>query len=165
MKPGTPKFSNKNGFGVVEIIVATTVIGIVLASLAQAGSASFSLARRSSDRTEAAFLLKEGVEATRFLRDKSWSANINNLSQNQDYYFLFSGSDYQFTASAQPFLSGKFQRVARVFEVKRNAQSDIDSVGTVDLLTKRFEISVSWFSGGATTTESVEFYLTNLFDN
>ncbi len=155
----------RKGFSVIEIVVALGIISVVMVSLPQIGALSLRLSSLASNRVQAAFLLNEGIEATRFLRDDGWGAHIEPLALDIDYFLLFGGSDYQLATVEPPFLNGKFQRELRFSEVLRNGQDDIDSVGTSDPLTKKVAVTVSWNERGATTTESVEFYITNLFDN
>lgn len=164
-----PVLSNRTrgaaGFGVIEIIVATAIIGIVIFSVTQVGILAFRLSRLSAERTEAVFLLQDAVETTRFFRDDSWTTKIAALTAGTPYFLNFDGANYSLTAVEPPFIDGKFRRVITMLNVNRNAQSDIASAGTDDPLTKKFDVEVSWSIRGATTTERMEFYLTNLFNN
>ena len=171
MKPGLLKFNRKlskaesGGFGIIEIIVASAIVGIIVFSMNQVNVFSLKASENASNRIEAVFLLNEGVEAIRFIRDKGWNANISPLLLGTDYFLSFTGTDYQLTTTAQPLISGKFGRTIRVFETKRNIHDDIDPAGTVDPLTKKFVITISWPNRTTAATESIEFYLTDLFDN
>lgn len=162
LKPG---LLNSAGFGLVEIIVVTAIIGIVIFSVTQVGILAFRLSRLSAERTEAVFLLQDAGEAIRFFRDDSWTTKIAALTAGTPYFLTFDGANYSLTAVEPPFINGKFRRAIVMLNVNRNAQSDILDTGTDDPLTKKFNVSVSWSIRGATTTERMEFYLTNLFNN
>ena len=157
--------SNRSGFGVIEIIVATAIIGIVIFSVTQVGILAFRLSQLSAERTEAVFLMQDAGEAIRFFRDDSWTTRIAALSAGTPYFLTFNGSNYALTTVESPFIGGKFRRVIVMSNVNRNVQSDISSAGTDDPLTKKFSVDVAWSIRGATTTESMEFYLADLFNN
>ena len=159
------KHIGSKGFSVVEILVASAIIGIMVFSLAQVGALSFRLTNNASNRIEAAFLLNEGIEAVRFLRDESWGGNLELLTLDSDYFLVFDGSNYTFQTSAPPLTNEKFQRVLRFSEVLRNGQDDIDQVGTADPRTRKVAIEIEWSDRETALTESVEFYITDLFNN
>ena len=160
-----PALLSSRGFGVIEIIVAAAIMGIVIFSVTQVGILAFRLSRLSAERTEAVFLLQDAAEAVRFFRDDSWTTRIAALSVGTAYFLTFDGANYALTSVEPPFIDGKFSRVIVMSGVNRNAQSDISDTGTNDPLTKKFKVEVSWFNRTATTTEEMEFYLTNLFNN
>lgn len=158
--------SDRNlGFGVIEIIIASAIIGIAVFSFIQVGQLSLRLSRLASDRITASFLLQEGMEGVRFLRDESWSTNIANLIAGTSYFLTFNGSRYALGGTEPPLMNGKFRRRAVLSEVRRNAEQDIAESGAVDPSTKKVTVEISWLSGAATTTDSIEFYITDLFQN
>jgi len=153
------------GFSIVEIVVAFALISAVIVSLPHIGVLSLRLSTLASNRVQATFLLSEGIEVTRFLRDDGWSTHLEPTTLDTDYFISFDGSRYQLTLTEPPFLNEKFQRTLRFSQVLRNGQDDIDTIGAIDPLTKKVVVKVLWDERGATTTESVEFYITNLFNN
>ena len=157
--------SNRSGFGVIEIIVAAAIIGIVIFSVTQVGILAFRLAQLSAERTEAVFLMQEAGEAVRFFRDDSWTARVAALSAGTPYFLTFDGVNYTLTSVEPPLIGGKFRRVITMSDVNRNAQSDISDTGTDDPLTKKFSVAVSWYNRNIATIEEIEFYLTDLFNN
>lgn len=157
--------SGNPGFGVIEIIIASAIIGIVVFSLIQVGQFSLKLSRLASDRVAAGFLLQEAMEGMKLLRDESWSANIANLTTGTPYFLTFNGSRYTLTGAEPPLIDRKFRRRIVLSEVRRNAQQDIAASGTVDPSTKKVTLELSWLNGTATTTDSIEFYIADLFQN
>ena len=69
---------SRRGFMMVEILVAASIITVsILASMAVTQK-SVSISRQAFHINQAAFLLEEGVEAVRTIRDNGW-ANISAL--------------------------------------------------------------------------------------
>ena len=145
----------------VEIIVAISIITVsILAAMAVAQKSAY-LSRQALHTTEAAFLLEEGAEAIRILRDNAWS-NISSLALGTDYYPTYSGGTW--TLSSTPNTVGIFTRKVIITSVKRDdATKDIASVGTDDLGTKLVTVTVSWLEGGTTVTKTLPFYIINIF--
>ena len=158
-------FGTSYGMSLVEFIIATALVGFVAISLVQVGEIALRASRFAGNRVTATFLLQEGVEATSLLRDKSWNQNIAPRTTDVDYFLSFSGSEYSLSETPAPLIENTFERTIRFSDVGRNAQSDITPGGTTDEDAKKITVSVSWFERGATTTEQMELYLTNLFKN
>ncbi|MEK7649632.1 MAG: LamG-like jellyroll fold domain-containing protein [Patescibacteria group bacterium] len=64
------------GFSLVEVLVAIGIFVAVAISFFGATVIAFDAASQAGDKIEAAFLLEEGVEAVKFMRDSSWLTNI-----------------------------------------------------------------------------------------
>lgn len=156
--------SSKSGFGLVEIIIGLAIILISLFSLMAVLEISFQLINKSSNNIKASFLLEEGIEAVKILRDSGWTANIVSLDVGTVYYLNFSGSTWQSTAE-NTYIDGVFERSFMFEDVFRDANDDIAAGGVLDPDTKKVSVSVSWREKSSTTTQSVIIYLTNLFSN
>jgi len=145
----------------IEILVAAAIIvSVVLAAMAVTQKA-IQISYQSLHSSQASFLLEEGAEAVRIVRDNSWD-NISNLNTATDYYPLFSGNTW--ILSTSPFQIGKFTRKVNVANVTRDTTTgDISSTGTDDVDTKLFTVTVSWLEGGRTITKTLPFYITNIF--
>lgn len=154
------------GFGLIEVVVGVSIIAVFLFVVAEVGRFSFRLVDSSGARLQAAFLLEEGIETVRGLRDAGWDVNIEPLLLDTDYWLRFSSEVWLTTSSPQDLIDSRFDRRVKVFAVGRNSNDDIvDSGGTTDLDTKKVTVSVSWSDRGATTTSTVSTYITNLFNN
>ena len=85
------KNSRKNkklGFMLIEVLVAVSIItASTLAAMAVAQK-SIVLSYRSVNTVQVSFLLEEGAEAVRILRDDFWT-NISSLNTGADYYLEF----------------------------------------------------------------------------
>ena len=145
----------------VEIVVAVAIITVSILAAMAVTQKSLSVSRRSFHSTQAAFLLEEGVEAVRILRDNNWS-NISSLSVGANYYPTFSGGTW--ILSATPNTVGIFTRAISVASVNRdNATKDISSSGADDPGTKLATVSISWLEGGVTITKTLQFYIMDIF--
>ena len=159
---------NKNsdpGLTLVEVLIATSIILVFLLALLGVHNLYLKTAFSNGDVIKAAELAEEGLEVARFLRDSSWSVNIVPLSLGTNYGLVFNAGVWQATTT-NIWVYGIFKRVVTFSAVYRNASADIvSSGGTLDPGTLKVISTVSWPSGGATTTKSVSTYITNIFGN
>ena len=155
--------SNK-GFGLIEIVIVSSIISVAVVSLSYVLVLSNRLSSRASDEIRANFIAEEGIEAIRFLRDKSWTTDLSVLVPNTDYFVILDTSTGQWSISTtEPGLLGDlFRRTIRVDSVYRDPSFDIvASGGTIDPETLRITSLVTWQYG----TTSLETYLSNMFNN
>lgn len=149
----------------MEIAIAVGIISLSIFSLASVSNLSLKLTEENVRNTQAAFLMEEGIEAVKILRDASWSANISPLVAGNSYYLDFSGHNWRAT-STNVYIGGIFERKFSLQNVNRDSSDRIvSSGGTLDPDTKKLVVSVSWRSRLSTTTQSISAYLTNLFNN
>lgn len=154
------------GFGTVELVVAIALASVATLGVFQVSQSSLKLSGIALERARAGFLLQEGTEAMRYLRDKGWQENIAVLVPDQDYYLSFQeGAGYALVQDAESLIDGLFQRTMRVSEVMRDDDDDIAETGTLDPETRKVQVTVSWMRQGGLQDESIEFYLTNLFQD
>lgn len=160
---------NRAGFGLLEIVIASAVVGVSIFALSSAVVLSSKLQSQSSDKIRANFLAEEAMEAMRFLRDKSWNANLANLSPGTNYYISFSTTTSQWSVgqTVQPYIDSIFERKISVENVYRDLNYNIVSFGGAeDVDSKKITATVSWAGkGGATSTVSLSTYLSDIFDN
>ena len=154
----------KNGFGMVEVVVATAIVAGFILILATINTTYLKISFKESSIIQASFLSEEGIEAMRFARDSSWSSNLAPLTPGVEYFLKFSGTSWQ--ATTTPVYIGIFDRRVKVEQVNRDANDNIvTSGGTLDPNTLLITSTVSWMEHGATTTKITSDYLTNLFAN
>ena len=145
----------------VEVLVAASILVVsVLAETAVAQKSIF-VSGEANRVAQAGFLLEEGAEAVRILRDNAWS-NISGLSTSTTYYPLYSGGTW--TLSTTLNTVGIFTRTVTVANVNRdNTTADIASSGTNDTGTKLITVIVSWSEAGATVSKTLPFYIMDIF--
>ena len=127
----------------VEILIAVSIIAVsILAAMAVAQKA-VSVSRQAFHATQAGFLLEEGAENTRIMRDDSWdSVTALNSSEQIDI----------------------FTRTIVASSVNRdNTSKDISSAGINDPGTKLITVTVSWPEGGMTISKTLQFYIMDIF--
>ena len=160
----------RQGFGIFEIIIASAIIVGAVVALINILVLSKYTAEFSTQKIQAAFLLEEGVEAVKFIRDTGWNQNIVPLLINTDYYLVFSTSTSVWTIGSAPIpaIDGIFTRSFRVEHVSRDASSNIETSynpANLDLETKKIIMRVTWPFKGQNKTATLETYLVDLFDN
>lgn len=155
---------DKRGFGLVEAVVAISMVAGFIVALAAVNTIYVKISFSQNSKIQAAFLAEEGMEAMRFARDAGWDANIAPLSNGAEYYLAFTGAFWQ--ATTVPNYLGAFDRRIRLEAVNRDANDDIvSSGGALDPNTRLITSTVSWSERGATSTKMVSTYLTDLFAN
>lgn len=157
--------SYEKGFGLVEVVIASAVLSVSLIGI----SGFFQTALRASNITESAvqgdYLLEEGVEAVKFLRDSGYIANIKSMSTTTTYYFAWNGTQWTATTTGS-FIDNRFERKLTFSDAYRDVNSDLAASGTYDPNTKRIGVSVAWWTPVVgTTTHSIQAYVTNIFGN
>lgn len=158
------KFFNKNkGFTIIEVLVACFIISIVTISLMSATSKGISLSNNALSKVQANFLLEEGAEAVKSIRDTDWDI-ISNLNLNTIYYLSFDNNSNTWSFVTDSFLiDEKFTRTITFYEVYRDDEDNISSSGTIDPGFRMVEVNVSWPSSVGTTSKYIKFYLANIF--
>lgn len=151
--------NTSGGFGLIEMVVGISVLSISLVGIGAVAQRSLALSRQSLQETQANFLLEEGSEVVRSFRDKGW-VNIGNLSTTTTYYLTY-GSTWATTTTASK-IDNTFTRTITVSDVTRDVNDDIAASGTYDSGTKKITVTLSWVSGFATSTKTVQMYLTDI---
>ena len=146
---------------VIEVLIAASIISVSILAATAVAQKSVYVSRESLHITQAGFLLEEGAEAVRIVRDNAWS-NVSSLALNTNYYPTFSGGTWTLSSTANTV--GIFTRTVSVASVMRdNTTKDISSSGTVDTGTKLITVKVSWNEGGSTLSKTLSFYIMNIF--
>ncbi len=153
----------KKGFGIIEIVIATTIISIAFLIMMSTASMSLKFSEKSTVRLKADFLLEEGVEAVKIIRDNNWTTNIASLSVGTDYFLEFNGAILVVSVN-NILIEGVFERKFVVNDVYRDVNDDISSSGILDSNTKKITVYVSWSEDGSTVTRSISFYILNIFN-
>jgi len=164
------KFSNNNGYGLIEVIVAAAIISTTLVTLAGAAQIAFRAVSQTLSKTQGEFLVEESLEVARVLRDVSYASEILPRTTGLVYYPNFSTTTNTWTiTSTNPgAVHDIFTQTVLFYDVFRDANKDIVASttpgATLDPDTKEVVSRVVWNGGG---DESIEMrtYMTDLFDN
>ena len=82
------KLKLSGGVGLIEAVAGISIASIFIFSLMLASQLSQKIVGESVRNTQSSFLLEEGVDAVKILRDTSWSSGIGNLTVGSNYFFL-----------------------------------------------------------------------------
>lgn len=156
------KNSNK-GFSLVEVVVASAIISIITFAIVSAAQKGLALSQRALHQTQASYILEEGAEAVKTIRDANWT-NISALTIGTTYYLSYNNTTNTWSLSTTAStIDSFFTRKVQLSEVNRDANDDIASTGTVDTRTKKVDVIVSWLSSGITVSKTLSFYITDIF--
>ena len=150
------------GFGLIEVVFGSAIISLTLFGILSVAKNSLRVTDYALRSAQSGYLILEGAEAVRAMRDVNW-INISGLTTATTYYLTFSTETNRFaTTSVNTLVDGIFERSFTLADVFRNGSDDIASSGTNDPGTKKITVNVSWFNRNSTTTKTVDFYLTNI---
>ncbi|MCI0619940.1 hypothetical protein L0Y40_02835 [Candidatus Wolfebacteria bacterium] len=154
----TPQY----GVGLIEVVVGVAVVVIVLLGLVGAYVTFVRTARHNTELLKATYLLQEGIEAVRIIRDNGWS-NIDALANTTTYYLAFDEGTW--VATTTPEVIGSFTRSILLSEVRRNnATFDIEPTGNLDDRSRALSVTVSWESTDGPRAETLEAYITKFIE-
>lgn len=153
----------QRGFGLIEIVLGASIISLAFLAVLAVTWNALRYVDHALRETQAAFLLEEGGEALRSIRDTDWSL-IADLAPETAYTLSFvTGANSRFATSTAPVLiDGIFDRRFTVAQVYRDGSDRIAPSGTLDTGTRKLHVDVSWQEPKGTTTRSVELFLSNL---
>lgn len=155
---------NKKGFGLVEVIVSVSIITTSFLSFFLFYQRALNIGQQSTIFIQTNLLLEEGIEVVKLFRDDSWQNNIASLSTTTPYYLNFTGTAWTATTT-EILIDPVFDRTIVLDDVFRDANDDIASTGTYDPGTRKLTVLVEWLNRGATTSKSIQTYITDIFDN
>jgi len=170
LKTRIHKPQTSNGFGLLEIVIATAIISGTLYVLAATAQIAFRVISQNMTKVQAEFLAEESLEAARTLRDSGFAANLGVLVREAIYYPFFSTttSSWSVSSTSAGLIDGIFSQELTFFDIYRDGTSqDIVSStspgavldqGTLEVLSR-----VLW-NGGEESLE-LRTYLTDIFNN
>ena len=166
VKQGAPLASR--GFLLVEVVLGIGMFTLFLISISAYFQKALEVSRDTTRHIQAGFLLEEGIESVKFLRDQGWSANIATLAPATTYYLYWSGTTWEATTTPQT-IENIFTRSFTIADARRDATSNdfVSSGGYNDVGSKKLLFNVAWQrrGGGGAIVDSAETYITNLFSN
>ncbi len=151
------------GFGLLEVLIASTIITIGILAISTSFTVYIKYALSNDKNVQAAYLAQEGFEVMGFLRDKGWASNVASISTTTPFYLTFS-STWTTTTSAPAYIDSTFLRQLTISDVRRDVSDNIVTSGGIwDPYTKKVTLTVSYFQGKATTTQTMSMYISKLF--
>ena len=157
--------NKKSGFSLVEIVLAIAIAVMFFLAVYEMILFANKITANSLRRVEALNFAKEGIEAARTIRDKSWAANLAAVVNDTNYYLAISGGKWTISQTPAPLLNTMFTRTIKFYGVNRDVNGNISATGTADVKTKKVVSTVSWTERGQAYNVALETYLTNFLDN
>ena len=160
------KPSRSAGFSLVEALVGLAILLLVTTVLLSIFVLHLRITSGGPERLAAGYLMYEGVEALRTIRDQGWEDNIGPLDVDQEYYLTFdSDSGWSLTTDLPPLIDGRFRRTIEPERVYRDSDDNIvePADGIEDPGSRRFIIRVQWDDFFGSSDRTVTTYLTDLF--
>jgi hypothetical protein len=152
-----------SGITLVEVIISASILLIFITSVTSVYVTFIKTSSQGTGEIKSYYLAEEGVEAVKTIRDGSWSTGIMDVATSTPYYLYWSGTLWQATSTEQ-VIDG-FYRTFTLSDAFRDGNDDLAASGTFDSDTRKLLVDVEWFQDAATTTQSLETYITNIFDN
>lgn len=145
----------KNGFGLIEIILAIGIFALVASTGVITILHSFSINRLGEEQTQAANYANQGLEAVRSIRKRSWSSLVDGT-----YGLSASGGSWAFSGANDT--SGKITRTVKIETGNRDGSGNIVDVGTPDSNLKKVTSTAAWNFGANRNNSVITVeYLTN----
>jgi Tfp pilus assembly protein PilV len=159
---------NQAGSLLIEVLVATSIIATsMIASIGVFGMMAH-LAYRNTARLQASFLVEEGIEALKTVRNDSWSSKISPLTLNRQYYLYWLNSRWNISTTST-LVDDQFARYFVLSSVYRDSNFNIVSSttpgATIDTDMREVRMVADWTDEAGTSTKSITTYLYNLFSN
>ena len=154
----------QSGFGLVEMLVGAAVLSVSLLGISSFFQKTLEVSSLTQSAVQGDYLLEEGIEVVKLLRDAGYANNIAKLSTTTPTYLVWNGTNWA-TSTTNTFIDGRFERSILAGEVARDVNGDITTFGTFDPNTKLITVTVAWQARGATTTKTIQTYITNIFNN
>lgn len=146
----------------VEIVVAIGLLSIVFAGSFQILHDSFFGISQELIATKAHYLVIEGVEGIRSIRDEDW-----NTISDGTWYFRYDETDpynkIVVLEAGEESVWNVYTRKIEISSVRRDSNFKISESPSdeIDPNTKLVEVFVSWTYRGVDRTDSESIYLTN----
>ena len=153
----------RQGFGLVEILVGASILSAALVGMVAAYNRYLRASFVNTDSIKAVFLLEEGMEAIRSLRDDGWDTVVTPLAVGTNYSLSFESGKWK-AITTNVFIDEKFERRFVFANVYRDSNDNIISSGTLDTGTRKVIVTVSWATAYGTSTKTIASYITDMFE-
>lgn len=169
------KYKKNRGFTLIEVIVATSIITVSMLALLQTSERGLTLSNSALRKSQASFLLQEGVEAVKSIRDNSW-VDIESLDLDTPYYLFYNTTtkNWILDNTTTTNLLGHiptypideiFTRTVTISSVMRDEVYDIvETGGTIDISARKILVNTTWYSQGNTNSKDLIFYIFDIFN-
>ena len=155
---------DRQGFSLVEMVIMISVATFSILIIWKIYASFIRISVSNPSLFQASFLAEEGIEAVKFMRDDSWTSNIDSLSSGTSYVLAFNNVSWEATTTLS-LIDNQFDRRVVFEDVNRDGAGDIAVSGTPDLNHRKPTVIVPWQKNNSTTTREITTYVSNIFDN
>ena len=113
---------NKNGFSLVEVLVALGIFAVLAAGIFNIVTSSYKNFYGKGDKQSLTQFAQEGIEAVRSIRDNSWQ-EIETVSGAGNKGLAKSGGYWSFSGTSNTL--GVLTRVVAITDAQRNSNGAI----------------------------------------
>ncbi len=158
--------TEQKGFGILEVLIISTILSFSMIAIMSSFTFYVTEGLKTTKKIEALYILEEGAEAVRFLRDRSFAANIATLIPGTTYYIATSSLGWSTSITPTVFSEDFLLTVTLEDVYRKNSDYDMVSqtyVGSkmLDPNIKKVYVMTEWSTGSSTLVT----YVANLFDN
>lgn len=158
---------NKNrGSGLLEVVIVVSILSLVVTASTAAAQLYITYSMRNMNNVKAGYLLEEGVEVVKIMRDISWTTHIAPRNNGATTSIAFQSGSWGFGTSSA-VVDGTYRRTVRFDQAFRDAGGDLDTSGSNEPDARLVTVTVEWNDpvSKATTSKSLSTYVVNLFEN
>jgi Tfp pilus assembly protein PilV len=155
--------SLQKGFSVIEILISASIITSIGIMIVLSFQLYTKISFRNNQNMQAALLFEETSEVIQFMRDQSWSNNIQNLDLDTEYFLNWNGTEYETTT--EPSLINGFTRNFILSQVERDFNNNISNNGTLDPNTLLVNINVGWSERDSNNNLNTQMLIHNVYNN
>lgn len=155
------QYQSQRGISLVEVVVAMAIIGVMVAAIAYAVTATVGASDQALTDLQAWYLAEEGHEILRYLRDEDWSnVEVATIPDGAERYLDITTTTLAITATPS-LTEGKYTRELEFASAKRDADFDVAATGTTDPDTRLVTVQINW-PGGSIEVDSLLANINNL---
>lgn len=157
-------FKRESAQSLIEVVVAIGLMSVVFTGSWQVMHDSFMSVNQEITALKAHYLVEEGLEGIRSMRDEDW-----NIISDGTWHFIYDDFTDPETAvlvleTGEEVIDNVFRRRIEISSVRRNGDTGKiteDVIWDLDPNTKLIDVIVEWDYKGATRTDRESIYLTN----
>lgn len=158
--------TKEKGFGIIEVLIVSAILSFSMIGIMSAFGFYVKEGLKTTKKIEGAYILEEGAEAVRYMRDESYSTNIVTLVSGTPYYIATSSTGWSTSVMPTTFFED-FTLTIKLEDVyRKDIDSDIAEESyfgskTLDPDIKKVILITDWTISSSTMIT----YIANLFDN
>lgn len=157
---------NKNGFGLLEVLISAGILVIVTGGIIGLGNISVKNSVLAADRTKAYNLAREYAEKVKQVRDTRWIDGSSTAWNNQfdgDYHFVANGTTLIPGSITEPIDGVEYTRVVTFTAPDKTVTDNLKANGITDpsAWMVKANVNVSWNEYGQDWSVNLPVELTD----